>query len=367
MKRLLWSSLVAVALLAVSQSQRAAAIVGGRAISIRQAPWAVSILNTADRRDGAWCSGVVVDAEHVLTAAHCVYDLSTETPLPVGDLRVVAGEANVGGPAKGDEPQSRGVVVARPHPFYRVTDQLAYRGLLPDDVAVLTLAKPLNLSTPDVKAVALRAAGPFPAGRSAVIAAFGGVSANGRDGVLHAMTATVLAQGRCGLGDGDQDLAPFTGVELCSQATGGSCPGDSGAGIVALGKSPTLIGILNSAPGGDCKKGIPTRFAYVGTGEIREWVLYGDAHPPVAPRDFSLIINGIPLRVGAFIVCGNIGTRSYQARYVLSVAGRVIRTSGGLIQYRVPRVDAGEEMRCVGTATNAGGTAFDSWTLRVAP
>ena len=341
---------------------------GGRVVPIRQAPWAVSILNSADRSDGAWCSGVVIDAANVLTAAHCLYDLSTGMRLPVADLRVVAGEADVGHPAKGEKPQYRDVVSARAHPYYHVKDVNAYRGLLPDDVAELTLAKPLDLSGRDVRAVALRAAATFPAGKAAVIAAFGGQTVNGRDGVLHAMTATVLAQGHCGLGDGDLDLAPFTGVELCSQATGGSCPGDSGAGIVTLGKTPTLIGILNSSPSGDCRKGLPTLFAYAETGEISDWLLYGSVHPPVAPRDFSLVV-GVPLHVGGEpVLCGN-GDRhdNYRTRYVLSVGGRVIRTSSQLIVYDLRRTDAGKVVRCVGTATNAGGGAFDAWTVRVAP
>src|SRR5262249_22465327 len=105
--------LLVIALLAVSASP-ASGVVGGGAVSIQSAPWVVSIRQTT-RTGSLLCSGAVLDPLHVLTAAHCVFDLSGNVADP-GSLSVDAGASNYTTAAPGDAQQERGVSPFRVHP-----------------------------------------------------------------------------------------------------------------------------------------------------------------------------------------------------------------------------------------------------------
>ena len=115
------------------------------------------------------CSGSVLDSLHVLTAAHCVYDDAGNLAQP-SQLSVTAGVSNEATPLSTDLEQDRMVSSFTVHPgySYNATDPG------PDDVAVIALASPLDLSGPAVKAVALPSpAAPFPSGAAVIDAGFG--------------------------------------------------------------------------------------------------------------------------------------------------------------------------------------------------
>src|SRR6476659_5465352 len=58
-------------------------IVGGQESSISQFPWQVFVLleNEAEGKTGS-CGGSILDASHIVTAAHCVDHEGTTTPFP---------------------------------------------------------------------------------------------------------------------------------------------------------------------------------------------------------------------------------------------------------------------------------------------
>lgn len=66
------------------------AVVGGRPVSIRAAPWTVEVAQEGRTN----CNGVIVDAKHILTAAHCVWT-TNGVRLPASKLEVLAGVSNV--------------------------------------------------------------------------------------------------------------------------------------------------------------------------------------------------------------------------------------------------------------------------------
>lgn len=361
------------ALVAAALCAGASAVVGGSAISIQAAPWTVSIRNAAHGEDQTWCTGVVVDALHVLTAGHCLYDLSSAgAPVALGDLSVVAGVSRVDLVPTGETPQLRDVISASAHPYFQLKQDLSILAA-PDDIAVLTLASPLDLSGPNVKAVRLSPVnGAFPAHKNTMIAAYGAVTApGGPDGVLNAMTATVLPQGQCGLPRLHRDYEErlqFNSVELCAQPTGAACGGDSGAGIVTVGANPTLLGILNEAPGEQsrCEEGIPIEFAYVGAGEISSWIVDGDPHPLRAPTSGYSAIGYDTLRPRELLKCYPPSATKRTVRYRFAIAtgnAGLTRQSGPYSYYQVRRADVGKRILCETTVTNAGGTTISLPTV----
>jgi secreted trypsin-like serine protease len=154
MKRL--RSSLAVGVLAVlacaSSGLPATRVVGGSGTQIQSAPWTVSIRQQAGA-NVLLCSGSVVDASHILTAAHCVYN-QNGVPAAAGSLSVRAGISNYTTPLSTDAEQDRTVTVIRVHPGYVWSNSAS-----PDDIAVLGLANPLDFSGASVQASALLTSG----------------------------------------------------------------------------------------------------------------------------------------------------------------------------------------------------------------
>jgi secreted trypsin-like serine protease len=121
-------------------------VVGGApAVSSEDVPWQVLV-----RPAGYLCGGSVLDATHVVTAAHCVYDEDAGRITSPSAITVHAGITDA--QAAGQHPTVVGVTI---NPEY---NPFASTG----DVAVLTLASPLDLSTAAVKAIPLNAIGFAP-------------------------------------------------------------------------------------------------------------------------------------------------------------------------------------------------------------
>ncbi len=116
----------------------------------------------------------------------------------------------------------------------------------PDDVAVIALASPLDLSGPAVRAIALPERGStFPAGDEVAFAGFGRAALGSpADGSLDWFTATVDEQGGCG-GFSNTVIPTEDAVAFCASAPGVAlCSGDSGSGLVTTRDPVTLVGIV---------------------------------------------------------------------------------------------------------------------------
>lgn len=346
-------------------------VVGGSAIQIQSAPWAVYVQQSTPNGDLA-CSGSIVDASHVLTAAHCLYSEQGVAASP-SDMSVIAGVSDVPTPASTDEEQQRSVSSFTVQPGYTWASETG-----PDDVAVLALATPLDLGGAAVQAVALPEAGAaFPAGAAVGLAGFGeqtpGVTENGQ---LEWMTATVDAQGSCGATIGSDAVLEYDAIRLCaSSPTSVPCQGDSGAGLVTTGSTPVLVGVLSGGPAG-CSVGSHSVFADVAAPEILSFV-QGDQQPPQAPRQVATTVATLawvpPLVVGSRLTCASSGWGNDP----VSLAYSFVNGSGEVLQsgeraiYTVAAAEVGQTIACEVAATNPGGTAMARTvatpTVRTAP
>jgi hypothetical protein len=332
-------------------------VFGGSVVQVQAAPWTVFVQEQAGSVRFL-CTGSVVDASHVLTAAHCVFDESGNMAQPSA-LSVRAGVSNFSTPLPTDAEQDRSVTSFRVHPGYVATGRPS-----PDDVAVLALSSPLDLSGPAVQAVALPAPGaPFPAGAVGGLAGFGRQNPTiATSGPLVWMTATVDPQGKCGVPSGG--LVADNGIVFCaSSASSAVCSGDSGSGLVTTGGTPTLIGVV-SAGSTTCEPGTHALFTFTGAPEILQFI-QGNNAPPSAPRESSTTFLDLkwdrPLVVGNTLTCSTgawVGADRFSYSFLSVPDGKALQ-SGPQSTYFVPASAAGERILCEVAATSAGGTTLE--------
>jgi hypothetical protein len=325
------------------------AVIGGEVIaSPQQAPWAVFVNIT----NVATCSGSIIDSTHILTAAHCTDGGAT----PVSDYQIFAGFAGAP-PAPQGEVQERGVVAVRVAPNF---SEIPSR----DDVAVLTLNTPLNLSPAGVRAIPIVAENAAPALGTLLRTVGFGVTDNTNPPDLHdrSLVQGLVRQRQCNAG------LPST---LCSHSeTGALCPGDSGSGLTSTTNPPILVGVndfVTAPPDAACQVGSLSGATNLASPEIHQW-LAGNEAPPLAPTT-----TGYPTvqateagRVGGEIICEPpawTGAPTLGTEFV-AVGSEQTLYNGPSNHYLIQPTNLGMTIACVSIATNAGGTTESSGSLQ---
>jgi secreted trypsin-like serine protease len=353
--RLVALTLLALAVAPTAGTRAAHAVVGGTSVQVSSAPWVVSVRQTV-RGGSLVCTGAVLDSLHVLTAAHCVFDL-TGGVAPPSSFLVRAGASNFVSPGPGDAVQDRGVS------SFRVQPRFAWStGVSPDDVAVLALTAPLDLSTPQVQAAPLPTDGRFyPPPGNLTVAGYGRQASGAPDGSLNALTATADAQGQCG-NLWNTIIPTSNAVAFCAAAASASlCSGDSGAAIVTADPPHTIVGVASAGPT-SCTPGGHALFTNVQAPEILDFIR-GNDEPATAPRasqtTYVRLSGDTPLRAGTRVTCtsgGWDGAPTIEYLFLDRRTGEVIEhgPTGSLL---LTPAMVGAELACRAIATNAGGSA----------
>ena len=333
-------------------------VVGGSAIQVQSVPWTVYLKRTGTFSESA-CSGSIVDASHVLTAAHCVYRTNGTVATP-NSLTIRAGISNFNTPLGSDVEQDRSVSSVRVHPGYSPTDDVGA-----DDVAVLAVSTPFDLSGPAVQAATLASAGSaFPAGDTATLAGFGQETGGTQpDGSLNTLTATIEPRGDCG---GQQALLgdPSAVMMCAANATASVCHGDSGGALVRA-DSHTIVGIAVQVASDSCAPGTEGIYTYTEAPEILAFI-QGNDNPPAAPRTTAattLTMSGpATVRVGSVLSCkssGWAGDPTITFAFIDNATGAVIQQGSS---YAVTAAAVGKQIACQALATNTGGTTVEETT-----
>ena len=198
------------------------------------------------------CGGVIRDATHVMTAAHCV--VSSGQVAAASDVTVHYGNAN------------RSLQTAAP--VYSVTPAPEYvAGDGTYDAALLTLSRAfVGYGGPTVQPVALASAAQLStavgAGANAVVSGWGLTEQGSTSQNLRATTVQLRADSVCRNVYGSRTYVNARFV--CAGGTGAqgttnnpdSCSGDSGGPIVISTSSGyALVGLVSFGPSGGCGRG----------------------------------------------------------------------------------------------------------------
>jgi uncharacterized repeat protein (TIGR01451 family) len=363
---------------AQNQQQNKAQIVGGDVVAINTAPYQVRIRAKTDGR--AWgtpgafttCGGSVLDATHIVTAAHCTIDsddnsnidpLSYVVDTGFSRFDPTPGAGTDPAPQPGDTLQTKDVSGVRRHAGYgKPLGGSGTLAQLADDVAVLTLSTPLTFDG-NTQPLPLADPGPSPLSGDARVTGFGLQSDGGTsNGNLYALPTPVVDPTVPIANGGAGELNALYVISLA--ARGSTCQGDSGGPLVKDGR---LIGIVSNGP--KCGGNQPSFYTNVAAGEIRDFILGNDA-PPAAPRggqDVSLQAPSSP-KVGDTLTCGA-GTwtngPTYTYTFTDTKTGRVL-ASGPSAQYKLVDADAGATVSCRVSATTPGGVGLTPATTATA-
>jgi secreted trypsin-like serine protease len=328
-----------------------ASIIGGPALGDpTQAPWLAKI-TASSGTSSAECTGTIISASQVLTAAHCTFS-NAGTSWPLTGYSIAAGIVSVAGGADNSRRQVRTSTGVLVHPGYAP-------GSPADDVAVITVSSPFDLSGQAVQPIAVAAAADAPGtGATARVHGWGETSPGATDARAHVLDQALLRPSQCAGG------VPSL---LCAvSAAGTTCSGDSGAGLTALDGRPRVFAVLSFSVEGTCSAGTHSGYTDLTTHEIADW-LAGDATPPAAPRGTRApAISGEPFP-GATLTCTPAAWTSATSQTTGFVDGATYAVlEAAAPTYVVTRSDLGRDIACLSTASGAGGsTEWRSGSFRV--
>ncbi|HUA73788.1 MAG TPA: trypsin-like serine protease [Solirubrobacteraceae bacterium] len=359
-------------------------IVHGSATPIGDAPFQVALYDPQLVEPGEpgnllgaqFCGGVIRDATHVVTAAHCITFGGFEAAAPE-EVEVLAGSANLEAPEAGS-----------------VRDPVLATSFDPEwnpftgahDVGVLTLQNPLwSGATPEIDGTATIAPLAFaasqpPAGSAATVSGWGfdkpllpgqepsaSEEAEGHPAVLQSAPLTIVSQAECAFDYEDEELllSEFVCANGPSSPVADSCFGDSGGPLFSGAPgSPAdrLLGLVDFGEG-CAQKEFPGVYQSLADLPNRQ---FAGSDPPQAPRSVSPPAIAGTLEVGRPVDCepGGWQGSGLEFRYAFYreesgalgfFSVEALTEASGVPSYTLQSADAGQRLFCVVEARNAGG------------
>jgi secreted trypsin-like serine protease len=296
---LLLCGLLATASASFATSPRASdSIVGGADASIAHFPFQVALYNpqAGSPSVGFFCGGVIIDATHVVTAAHCIATGAHGRAGPLDEIEVLAGATSLAANEPGSVRDP--VAAASFDPEYNpATSNL--------DVGLLTLARPLwSGVAPSIDGIAriaplpvdIEAAATLSSPQSgqtvlATVSGWGDVHPAPTDGptyptVLQSVQVPLVPEPLCGedYAGIEQTITPSMICAGSSRPRTDSCYGDSGGPLVVDRDTPAdppadyvLVGLVDFG-NGCAQPGYPGVYTRIGNPEVAEFLASGVGH-----------------------------------------------------------------------------------------
>jgi secreted trypsin-like serine protease len=351
MRRVLAPALAVLAAVALVPATAAAGgaharLIGGGNATSTDVPWQALVLPS-----GHLCGGAILDATHVVTAAHCVYDEEAMEIASPSSIAVHAGVTNRY--AAGQHPMVTSVSV---NPAYDPDMQTG-------DVAVLTVAGPGFSFDPTVQPIGLTDVGYRPADTDNLrLSGWGSnVARSPYDTTTtpHAVDDLQVA-GALRVNAGCSTVyAPFDdNLLLCAgQANLDACQGDSGGPLaVQAGGGWKLAGVVTGGAG--CAwDGYPGYYARVASPAIHDFLANrGVGYAVSDPLNTSPPTIAGTARVGNTLTC-KLGTWANAYAYGISWVSGGHLIAKGSDQLALGAALAGQAVGCVVAAWGLTGTA----------
>jgi secreted trypsin-like serine protease len=331
-------------------------IIGGQKTSVEQVPWQVYVEGGPFKEDGKTfstsCGGAILSPTQILTAAHCTDIEGTTNEEPDDSYIVLAGDSADDG--ESPTAQVREVESIRRDPLYKISPTS-------DDVAILTLKTPLELSAAkNAEAISLVSAGATPPpGTPLSISGYGkevgaeGVSPNGE---LFSTTLTAISSDAC-----RGEVSTNSAVLLCAvSASSSTCQGDSG-GPLTEGNPAVEVGIVDFGAK-ECPVGVPDVFTNIAAPEIRAFI-EGSNTPPVAARLTSSpaikSLGATPVDFSPLTCEPGAWSESPSFTYTFQVenaSAQVLQSAPANI-FAPPSALVGSSLVCIVQASNPGGVS----------
>jgi secreted trypsin-like serine protease len=210
-------------------------IVGGANTTIDQVPWQIMVTTNGGFQ---FCGGSILNASWIATAQHCVTGGNA-------DMRVVAGTTRVSTQASG---QIRSIDAVTLAPGF--TDPT-----VGDDVALLHLSTPLDLSGPNARAIPLvtpadAAAGATNPGVLATVTGWGTLRAGGPSpDILQTVNVPLISNAQANAAYNPEGITitpDQIGAAILGVGGVDSCQGDSGGPLtVSVGGVAKLAGVVS--------------------------------------------------------------------------------------------------------------------------
>jgi len=322
---------------------------------------------------GRFCGGVVKDATHVITAAHCVFDVfrAGQVSNP-SDVKVLAGTDDLSSPDLSEKTATATQIAF--DPLYDPSTNV-------HDVALITVDPPLFTGSPSqngTDAIApISFASTMPSvGAGLTVSGWGDMSEEPADGSGTATFSNTLQKATVPLVDDTDcvnDYGP-SGVPIdpmllfCAgnQDEGSgitdSCQGDSGGPIVTgSAGSYVLLGLVDSGIG-CAQAGFPGIYTRLANSDLQTFL---NSDPPPAPSQSTATTLSGGASPGQSLTCASgswSGSPNFTYQFFNS-AGTALTPASPTATYTVQASDISSRIQCEVEATNDGGFGFGESNL----
>jgi secreted trypsin-like serine protease len=314
---------------------------------------------------GRLCGGVIKDATHIITAAHCVFDVFKRGQVsPPSDLQVFAGSADL--TDAGATIKDVSDIAFDPH--YDPSTNI-------HDVALITLASPLTLGTQGTDPMApIAFASTMPADDSPlIVTGWGDMTAEPPDGsgtptfsnTLQQATVPLVNDTTCSTEYGNAGSPVDTTFLFCAGDNNpppveDSCQGDSGGPIVTgTSGAYELLGLVDSGIG-CAQAGFPGIYTRLVNPELQSF-LNNPSLPDAPSQNSATTLSGAGA-AGQTLTCATgdwSGSPSFTYQFFrLGSSAPLTNASPTGNTYTIQQSDVGTRIQCEVQASNGGGYGF---------